>query len=283
MDSDTLIKPAKITRNRYINNYLSTDFGGVQWSRLKPNAPPRITLDLLDELLLTQKTILDNYARNKPIKYHVMSSDIPRIFSLGGDLKLFSECALNKDLETLKAYAINSIKVVYQSSTNYNLPITTISLIKGAALGGGFEAALACNTIIAEKQSTFAFPETRFGLFPGMGAYTFLRQRVAPRIAEEIIYSSKTYSAEALYNMGVIDVLCNEGQGYKTTEQYIQKMSVRHQGIHALRKAVQQYSSVDKKELLSIVEHWVKCVMQLSDKQLRLITILAKTSTEYEE
>ena len=199
MDANTLDRPATTlvdentsnSTSSYISNYLNTASGGVQWSIFKPDAPTRITMGLLDELESTQDNLLATYAQDKEVKYHVLSSDIPGIFSLGGDLELFSKCAFKKDRKKLRDYAIKSVEVIYQSSINYNLPITTISLIKGAALGGGFEAALSFNTIIAERQSTFSFPETRFGLFPGMGAYTFLRQRVAPRVAEEIIYSQQ--------------------------------------------------------------------------------------------
>ena len=55
--------------------------------------------------------------------------------------------------------------------SSFNLPFTTISLVQGDALGGGFEAALCGDIIIAEKQARFGFPEVLFNLFPGMGAY----------------------------------------------------------------------------------------------------------------
>ena len=53
--------------------------------------------------------------------------------------------------------------------SSFDLPFTTISLVQGDALGGGFEAALAGDVVIAEKSAQFGFPEVMFNLFPGNG------------------------------------------------------------------------------------------------------------------
>ncbi len=265
----------------YFTNYRNDACGGILWSILKPDAPARITRGLLSKFLSIQAGLLEDYATNTPINYHVLSSDIPNIFSLGGDLEYFCRCAKNHDIEGLKKYARDSINFVYSMATNYHLPITTIALVKGVAMGGGFEAALSANYVIAEEQAIFSFPETRFGLFPGMGAYTFLRQRVPAHIAEEIIYSSHEYTAKELYDMNILDQLCEAGQGYKTTLQFIKERQHKHQGIHAMRQMVQQYSKVDKQELYAIVDHWVESVMNLNAKQLRLIDVLSQTSLRH--
>jgi len=264
--------------NDYFTSYLNQACGGILWSILKPEAPTRITRSLLSRFRSVQSRLVKDYSNNIPINYHVLSSDIPDIFSLGGDLEYFCSCARNDDREGLKKYARDSVNFVYSMATNYHLPITTIALVKGAAMGGGFEAALSANYLIAEEQAIFSFPETRFGLFPGMGAYTLLRQRVPAHIAEEIIYSSHEYTAKELHDMNVVDQLCKTGQGYKTTLQFIHERQHKHQGIHAMRQMVQQYSKIDKQELYAIVDHWVESVMALDDKQLRLIDVLSQTS-----
>jgi DSF synthase len=54
------------------------------------------------------------------------------------------------------------------------LPILTVGLVQGAALGGGFEALLSFDYVVAERDATFGLPEILFGLFPGMGAHSLL-------------------------------------------------------------------------------------------------------------
>ena len=61
-------------------------------------------------------------------------------------------------------------------------------------MGGGFEAALAGNVLVAERGTRLGFPEVLFGLFPGMGAYTLLRRRVDAVTAEKIILNAKNSS-----------------------------------------------------------------------------------------
>ncbi len=264
-----------------LNNYLNPSSGGILWSILKPDAPCRITPNLLTQFLSVQQELLTATAdrtKKTSVSFHVLGSDIPDIFSLGGDLRYFYQCARRHDRAALQSYARDSVEFVYQLASNYHLPVTTITLIRGMALGGGFEAALAANIMIAEEQAVFAFPETRFGLFPGMGAYTFLRQRVPSHIAEEIIYSGREYSAHELHEMNIVDRVCPQGQGYKTTLQFISRRQQQQQGIQSMRKMVQQFSPVNRQELDTIVNFWVDSVLNLDNKHLRLIEAISNTT-----
>ena len=56
-------------------------------------------------------------------------------------------------------------------------------------------------------------PEVLFGLFPGMGAYSFLCKRVSPQLAEKMILGGDIYCSEELHRMGVVDVLVPKGEG----------------------------------------------------------------------
>lgn len=272
-----------LNNSSILTHDLNPACGGILWSKLNSDAPIRIIQTLLSEFLAVQKALIENHSKTNSPSYHVLSSDIPAVFSLGGDLEYFCQCAKQHNREGLIKYAHDSVDWVYKTASNYNLPITTIALVKGAALGGGFEAALSANYVIAEEQATFAFPETRFGLFPGMGAFTFLRQRVTTHIAEEMIYSGRQYTAKELFHMNVIDQLCKTGEGEACTLKFIKSRHQRHQGIYAMRQMVQQHSPIDKQELITIVEHWVDCVLKLNAKQIRLIETLSKTTLQSSE
>ncbi len=152
------------------------------------------TLTLLQELDEFQ-SILKNRNGKLPhegklidIEFNVITSRHP-VFSFGGDLEHFIKCIEKRDRENLRNYAKYCINAVYFNNVGRELGLTTISLIHGSALGGGFEAALSSNVLIAERQAELGFPEVLFNLFPGMGAYNLLAQRVNLSMVEKIMLS----------------------------------------------------------------------------------------------
>jgi DSF synthase len=143
----------------------------------------------------------------------VLASGMPGVFNLGGDLELFKQLIGAHDRAGLQRYGRACIDVLYRNYIAHELPLTTVSLVQGECLGGGFEAALSSDVIVAEKGARFGFPEILFNLFPGMGAYSFLDRKIGQRGAEEIISSGKIYSAEEMQALGVVDAVAEDGQG----------------------------------------------------------------------
>ena len=105
------------------------------------------------------------------------------------------------------------MEVVYRNFVCYDLPLTTISLVQGECLGGGFEAALSSQVIIAERSARFGFPEIMFNLFPGMGAVSFVLRRADKRTNDELTSTAKIYSADELLHKGIIDMVVDDGGG----------------------------------------------------------------------
>jgi DSF synthase len=129
------------------------------------------------------------------------------VFNLGGDLALFRTAIERRERSTLAHYGRACVDVLYRWWKNANTPLTTIALVQGEALGGGFECALGSSVIVAEEDARMGFPEVLFNLFPGMGAYSFLSRKVGRRTTEELITSGAIYTARQLYDMGVVDVI----------------------------------------------------------------------------
>jgi DSF synthase len=255
---------------------------GAFWANLRPESPKNFTPELIAALRQGQVRVesrlreeLDSKCEN-PLRYQVLTSRIPGIFSLGGDLALFRKLIREQNRDALLRYACACIDLVYTNAVNYKLPVVTISLVQGQALGGGFEAALAANVVVAEKQSKLGLPEVMFNMFPGMGAYQLLTRRLTPARAEELILSGRTYSAEELYQMGLVDILAEPGEGEEAVRHYIKK---RHRLFHAhqgLRRAIQAASPLDYGALIRVAEAWVSQAMDLQDKDLELMDYLVR-------
>jgi DSF synthase len=214
------------------------------------------------------------------IEYCVITSRHP-VFSYGGDLNYFIECIENNDRDLLLEYAKYSIDAVYYSYTGHGLDITTISLIHGNALGGGFEAALSSQVLIAERKAEMGLPEVLFDLFPGMGAYNLLAQRVSPRMAEKIILSGRLYSAEEFKDLGVIDIVVDDGQGVEAVNSFIHSNRNRLNSFKALRKIRDISNPINYQDLMDIGEIWVDTALKISSRNIRTMKRLVRSQQKH--
>lgn len=256
------------------------------WLYFDPQPRSCFTLTLLQELDEFQ-SILKNRNGKLPhegklidIEYNVITSR-HSVFSFGGDLELFIKCIENRDRENLRNYAKYCINAVYFNNIGRELNLTTISLIHGSALGGGFEAALSSNVLIAERQAELGFPEVLFNLFPGMGAYNLLAQRVSNSMVEKIILSGRLYSAEELYDLGIVDVLVEEGEGEVAVSSFIRSNRNRQNSLRAIRKVSDCVNPLNYQKLIDIGDIWVETAMNLSEKEIRVMSRLANSQKKF--
>lgn len=190
---------------------------------------------------------------------------------MGGQLALFRELIRSRNRDALLHYATKCIDVIYQRVHHFGLPLATITLLQGDALGGGFEAALTSDIIIAERSSQMGFPEILFNLFPGMGAYSLVARKVNPKFAEKMILSGKIYSAEELHEAGLIDILVEDGKGVEAVNDYVKKQERRSNGFLAVQKARHRFNPVTQQELMDITTVWVDAALKLNEKDLKVM------------
>lgn len=246
----------------------------IAWGYMHATPRQCYTPTLLHELFtwytnLTQQT--DN-PNGMDIKYMVTASSVPGVFSLGGDLSLFKTSIETQDRNTLRRYAKACIEPLYQIASHLNRPnLKSITLVQGDALGGGFECALSGNVLVAERGCKMGFPEILFNLFPGMGAITLLGRRIGHQKAERIILSGKLYLAEELYEMGVVDILAEPGEGEMAVYDFIRREARARNGALAFRAAREISQPISYDELIRISEIWVDAAMRLEPKDLRMM------------
>ena len=213
------------------------------------------------------------------IEYVILASGTPGVFNLGGDLDLFKQLIDTRDRQGLLRYGRACIDVLYRNYVGHDLPVTTVSLVQGECLGGGFEAALSSDVIVAEKSARFGFPEILFNLFPGMGAYSFLDRKIGQRGAEELLTSGKIYSAEEMQAAGVVDSVVEDGQGEAGVAALIRKRARSRNGLSALAAVRRRVHRIDFSELLDIVQIWVDSALRLTPRDLKLMQRLVSRQT----
>ena len=247
------------------------------WSRWTPVPRPSFNLGLLGDLAAYCKFVSDTdgavdcRGETMPVEYTVLASGAPGVFNLGGDLSLFTQLIENKDRVGLLRYGTACVEVLYRNYIGHGLPITTISLVQGECLGGGFEAALSSDIIIAERQSRFGFPEILFNLFPGMGAYSFLDRRVGRRQTEELLSTGKIYSADDMLAIGVVDVVVGRGEGEAEVAATVKRSSRNRNGLAGIAGARRRVNGITNEELMDVVHLWVEGALRLVPRDLKLM------------
>ena len=244
------------------------------WCYFNPKKRSCFSITMLKEIYSVQQAIIKYFhdfdmKPPYPIRYFVLASQIKGTFNFGGDLNLFSELIVQKNREKLLEYATLCIDTVYLNAVSLNLPITTIAFVEGSALGGGFESALSSNIIIASKEAKMGFPEIRFNLFPGMGAFSLLARFVGTKIAEEMIASGKIYSSQELYQKGIVTHIATDG--FKSVEKFMKKHSKVFNGMQAIQSAKNRYQAIDYDELMDITKIWVETALKITPNDLKMM------------
>ncbi|WP_340265115.1 crotonase/enoyl-CoA hydratase family protein [Sphingobium mellinum] len=250
------------------------------WAFMTPATRPNYSLPMLRDIRLWQTEAKRLFDEGRlPIKYMVLGSRFPGVFNLGGDLELFAGCIERGDLAGLVKYGHACIDVVHRAWRNADMPLISIALAQGDALGGGFEALLCFDVVVAERSARFGLPEMLFGLFPGMGAYSILARKLGRRMAERMILSGKVYSAEEMYDMGIVTVLAENGEGEQAVRDYIVGNRPHHAGHVGVFEAGRRVDPLDYAELKDIVENWAATALKLDPKDLRMMRRLASAQT----
>ncbi len=94
-------------------------------------------------------------------------------------------------------------------------PLTTIAAVHGVCFGGGFELALACDLIIADKMARFCFPELRLGLIPGFGGIPRLKRDLGNAVVRDLLLTGRSINATKALGVGLVSQVTSEGEALR--------------------------------------------------------------------
>src|SRR5579872_1345498 len=146
----------------------------------------------------------------------IIHSDLKCGFSAGADLRELYERsqAMEKD-EAAKGVRefLHRIHAVLNAIDA--APMTTIAAVHGVVFGGGFELALACDLIIADKMARFCFPELRLGLIPGFGGIPRLNRDLGNAFVRDLLLTGRSINAARAQSVGLVAQLAAEGEALR--------------------------------------------------------------------
>jgi cyclohexa-1,5-dienecarbonyl-CoA hydratase len=134
------------------------------------------------------------------------------------------------------------------------LDLVTVSLVRGAALGGGCELALACDFVLASDRARFGLPEIQLGVFPPVAAYQLSRQ-LAPRKGLELILTGDPIDAATAANHGLVNAVFPDADFDTSANEWLGRI-YRHRAssLRIARKAFRLAQANDFESRLAGVE-----------------------------
>jgi len=143
----------------------------------------------------------------------ILSSARKQGFSAGGDLRELYQSAMAASPAQRSARVRKFLKRIHAVGNAIDTaPFVTVAAVHGVCFGGGFELALMCDIIVADKMARFAFPELRLGFIPGFGGIPRLKRDASNAFARDLLFTGRTVNAARLQACGIISQLAGEGE-----------------------------------------------------------------------
>ena len=137
-------------------------------------------------------------------------------FSAGADLRQLYEGAQKLDARTATKGVREFLERIHAVLNRLDAsPLTTIAAVHGVCFGGGFELALACDLIIADKMARFCFPELRLGLIPGFGGIPRLKRDIGNGVVRDLLLTGRSINATKGLAVGLVSQVAAEGEALR--------------------------------------------------------------------
>lgn len=206
-----------------------------------------------DEVMNGFKEIVTTIYENKDVRFLIITGAGEKAFCSGGDLSEFHKLQTEKD-----AFGMLSKMgtILYEIAT---LPVPTIALINGTAVGGGCEIATACDFRLVAKDAKCGFIQGTLGITSGWGGGTYLLESgLKQDFALKMLVDSSTYDADKLYEIGWATNIF-EGSKEVALENFIQHMRKIHPSVHHAYKEIKLRSWKEKNMFERVMEEIKLC------------------------
>lgn len=279
-DETDKINNSHILTKKYqqLETYYDLKYNAL-WCVFDPQPAPVFTLTLLQNIRTIQDLIATVYFENPnhAPKYIIWLSSNPQVFSLGIDLDYVSQLIICKDSRLLNEYLQLCMDVFYINLMKLDIrPAITISLVRGKAYGGGFEAALTCDVIFAESGANCCFPEIHYNLLPSLGTISMLMRRFNDFEIEELIFEGKHLSLEALHKMSLITKIAPVEKGIEYIHKFIQTIHPKHRAFSYLYSEKSKSIIVSNQELSEFKRLWLDAALNLRGIDIRRLVRLGR-------
>jgi enoyl-CoA hydratase len=169
-----------------------------------------LTLEELEKFAAS----LDDLARHNHAL--ILHSSLKSGFSAGADLRELYERAQQMEKGAAARGVRDFLERIHRVLNQIDeAPITTIAAVHGVTFGGGFEIALVCDLIIADRMARFCFPELRLGLIPGFGGIPRLKRDLGNAVVRDLLLTGRSFNTTKAQQIGLVSQVVGEGEALR--------------------------------------------------------------------
>src|SRR5467141_3757802 len=137
-------------------------------------------------------------------------------FSAGADLRELFALVQETDAPSAAKSVREFLERIHAVLNRLDMsPLTTIAAVHGVCFGGGFELALTCDVIVADKMARFCFPELRLGLIPGFGGIPRLKRDIGNGVVRDLLLTGRSINATKALQLGLVSQMVGEGEALR--------------------------------------------------------------------
>ncbi len=167
------------------------------------------------ELLQQLRDIARKLGTDAAVKAVVVAGG-EKAFAAGADISQFGDQDAARAISQNFREAFDAIAAI---------PRPVVAAIRGYALGGGLELAMACDLRVAGETARLGQPEILLGIIPGAGGTQRLARLVGPARAKEIIWSGRQIRADEAHAIGLVDRVVPAGEEEHTARHWATELA----------------------------------------------------------
>ena len=172
----------------------------------------------------------------------VLTGSGDRAFCAGADVKNVSKTGLEYWADA-RPNGFGGIAL----RTTLDVPV--IAGVNGHALGGGFEAVLGCDIVVAAEEATFAFPEPRLGRIPLDGGMVLLQRQIPFRAAMGVLMTGRRVPAREALALGIVNEVVPRAELDQAVERWLKEiLACAPLSIRAVKQTVRRTAHLDAQE-----------------------------------
>jgi dihydroxynaphthoic acid synthetase len=218
-----------VTLKKEYNEIIFEVMDNTAWITInRPQVRNAFREQTLDELIEAVKSTREDPS----IVAAVITGAGDKAFSAGGDFDAMMK------LNRANAMHWND-RMLGLAMAIRGVPIPVIAMVHGACMGGGHELALWCDLVISAEDGIFGQTGARVGACPTVGATQYIPRLIGDRLAKEMIFLCRTFTADEAVKIGLINKVVPKAKLREETEAWCQQMKgYSGQTLRATKKSL---------------------------------------------